>query len=168
MRQHKYVVLLAAIAGIIYVCYYYHDPLRNTDACVRHYETDVNRQQIKGSCGLALYARENHFSADYEKIYQICKRHTLMQLKAPSTAKFGNIAILPALTVKGEGSYSVTYTVDGQNAFGGTVRNYAACMYTTKLKEALVVMDSGENAPSLEVQVMAAATSPLQYEPSDK
>ena len=157
------VVLIAA-----YAVYYYHDPLRSIDACVRHYETDVNRQQIKGSCGLALYARENHFSADYEKIYQICKRHTLMQLKAPSTAKFGNIAILPALTVKGEGSYSVTYTVDGQNAFGGTVRNYAACMYTTKLKEALVVMDSGENAPSLVEQVMAAATSPLQYEPSDK
>jgi hypothetical protein len=162
-------IVIIAVGGILYAASYYSDPLRTVDACIAKYGTSLNKDKLKGLCGLVIYNKENKISDNYEDVYQECKKKGLMQLKSPSTAKLDNIAIIAMVTDKKTGLYFVTYTVDSQNAIGGTLRSYTSCTYDlSNSNNVLIMMDSGDSDSKIKETVMERANSPLTYEPKNK
>src|SRR6185295_2885080 len=67
-----------------------------------------------------------------------CQQEVLLHLKAPATAKFDNISIMPGRPP----NIAVTFSVDAENSFGALIRTWGACPYDPTAKKAKVIIDT--------------------------
>lgn len=74
-----------------------------------------------------LAAEYEPSAADAERM---CREDVARKLKAPGTARFGDVAAAPVGDTFGGDEWTVTGWVDAENSFGATIRSEWTCQAT--------------------------------------